>query len=1143
MACAQARYSLTDSLGSGPYGTPTSLSIIDRSNRTSFGTATKDGIPDSPPGRANLQSIVDLDDDDTKSESPDLGRSLYDVPLSQAGTPAAGTEMPSTDADDHAVIPAAGAKEFIAENVDEAVPPSSTAPAVSITGSGVPLSQDTKSTPPIVLRTSQPTTVPKDYTGSLSRPEQRSVSSLPRNPLPRISKSGKQLYDTYDPIETDPEDMQKQQDPSDTRRANFRFKGSVQLPPFNNVKGPLTNGKMRPPSVSRDRSQSKVTIIQVDDQPFHPLPENLQRTFENTDLQASTTKIHSLMAPPKIAPSGAIQKHQHPSLESLSQSMEVIGSLGDASVNQGRSAGHASSESVQLKHSITAEEEFQLPENQGPEVSMRSMQQPRKEGQQEQLDRKRKRQEAESPSSTMVELGRGAATLEAKDLVPKAKETGNLPRQSKADGLEVKEKEEAERQRVKEVQIQKQNGSSVAEVNERERIEKKKAKETEAKVQKTKVLENDAKRSKPEQTTKLNGIQDSAKQTEIRSMTPRTTGRSDSEAVKNRRAEQAIQKAQESPVPGRFGSSTPFSSSGTQETKLKLLTAFYPGSGGSRSSSLSIEPPNPLLETPAANAKAGEQPPLTSALRKSPNILRRSVSISWADHITPAVLSKPTRSVATAQSPNGDKRTSLSPITLAKATAPYRRQPSVEITRTSSAASVDASHKKSRDPPKKSTANIKKQTKLNVKRDVKQKGRVFDPPSPPKRVAEEALVISSDGEGTVSTFYSDPDDDVQETCNAKAGPSSKTKAKSDTKLVTGKAVITPKTPPDSQVNVGERATVESAARTVESNTSFQQAKAVMTAKTPPESQGIASHQNSIMRATPSTQSATGSHQSDATNDRSKTSSRSPARYISSSPSSTSGASAKSDASATSSSPPDIAQEPSSQASMKRKSTPLNSSRSSSHNVAAKDVESNPAPPRRLSSVSSTTHSTQHTQTTDAASVKSALDQQLQREARQFSEPAQVQVKSSPPTTRSQASISNSQTKATPAATSSEYQYTMSGPRPANMRFPSLTKLKNNPPKYDPKEHLKHASFMFSRKPDNPKPIASSQPNGLNHDDESSSDSDDESGSSSDDTDDNVTRNPFSSPMGSQLSKKSDGRNARGLSALLNRRFFIHWRSD
>lgn len=1138
---------VTDSLGPSPYGTPTSLSMIDRSNQISSGTAKQDGIPDSPPGRTNLQSIVDLEEDDTKSESPDLGRSLYDVPLSQAGTPAAGTELPSTKADEIAVMPAAVAKELITETVDEGVPASFTNPAVLITKSVVPLSQNTQSMQPIELRTPQPPTVAKDYTGSLTRPKQRSISSLPRNPLTSVSKAGKELYDMYDPIETDPEDSQKQQDPSSARRANVRSKEIVQLPPFNNAKESLTNGEMRPSSVAKDESLSKFTNVHVGDKPFHPVPKNIQQISENTNLQAPATKERTLMAPPKAALSHVIEKDQQPSLESLSQFVEVVEILGDARVNHGRLAGDAFRRTIQVQPRITMQKECQLPEKQSPAVSLRSMQPPKKEAPQERLDRKRKREEAGSLGVTNEELEQGAATLEAKNLALQPKGTGNLPRQRQVDGAEAGEKKEAERQRIEEVQVKRLSRSSAAkEVREPERIEEKTAKETTANEQEIKVLEKDAKRSKREQTTKPNGVHGAAKQTDTRSVTPRTIGRNDGIAVKNHRAELAMQQARESPTTGRLESSTPLSSSGTQEPKAKWSTPFYPGSRGSRSSSLSIEYPNPVQETPLKATKVEGQPPLTSALRKSPNTLRRSVSLSWANPIAPAGVPKHTESVATAQSSNGDKGTGSTPRALTSVAASHTRQSSVEITRTSSASSVGARQKKSRDPPKKSrdppkkpSTYTKKQTTLDIKRDVKQKGRVVDPPSPPKPVVEEAEVISSDSEGKVSTFFTDSDDDVQETYTAKAGPSSKSKAKSDAILATAKAVITPKTPPDSQVDVTAKATVERATRTIENGITSRQAKAVTTAKAPPESQGMASHQTSNMRATPSTLSAISSQKSDATKDQSKASSRSPAQYVSSSLSSSSGASAKSDFSATSSSLPDIAPEPSSQAPMERKSTPVYS-RSSSHTLALNHAKSTSAPARRLSSQSSTRHSTQQTQTTEAANVTSALDQQLQREARQFSEPAQVQVKCSPPMTRSQAPVSKSQTKATPAATPSEYQYTMSGPRPANIRFPSLTKLKNNPPKYDPKEHIKQADFMFSQKRSETKPVASSQPNGVKHDDESSSDSDDESGSSSDNDGEKPTRNAFSSPIGSQLSKKSDGKNAKGISSLLRRRFFIHW---
>lgn len=1126
--------------------------------------ANQDGIPDSPPGNTNLQIIIDLDDDDTKSESPDLGQSLYDVPLSRAGIPGTGTELPMKGADDRAVLPAAGTEQLYTEFIDQAVPASFADSTLLISGSGVSLTQDTSSTQPVELRTPQPPTVAKDYPGTLSRPKQRLGSSLPRNPLrrnslpnnpiPSVSKFGKELDDIYDPVETDTENTQKQPNPSSARRAHLRAGESVQSPSFNHAKAPLTNGEMRPPSIN-DETQSSATYVRGDQQPIYPLPEKLQRIPENAYIKASTTKLRTLMGPPEVAYLAITEKHQESSLKPLSQSTKAIEELGDTRIHLGRSASDVSNVAINSEPPITLEKNVQLPEKTLVEESMRSVQTLKEEAQQERLDRKRKREEVKTPSKMTAELESVAATQEAQISVMQAKETENMEQHSKAVGVETNEKKTAEQSKVKEARAKEQRGNLEAEkVKKQELTEEKKPKDTKVKEVKPKALEKDAKQSKPEPTTKLNGIQDPMKQTEQWTMATRTPGRKDSEAMKNRRAELSMQKVRESSVHERPKSLTPLSSSGSQKTKTKSLTAFIPGSVRSRSSSLSIEHPNSVQETPSRGTKAGERPPLTSALRKSPNALRRSVSISWANPIAPADASIPSKTAATASTLNGNKCIGSSPMTSASVTASHARQPSVEILRTSSTSSADTSQKKSRDPRKKTSTDTKKQTKLIVKRDVKQKGRVIDPPGLPNPVDEESLVISSDSDDTVSTFYSDPDGDVQEILKVKAGPSTKKKTKSEGKMVTAKAVITPKTPPDSQVDVAQQATVERAVRNIESAANSRQAKAVTPtkavtpakavtlAKTLPGPQGTASQQAPVKRASPNTESATSSQQTDATDIRSKASSRSPAYYVSSSPSSTSGASAKSDASAVSSSRPGIAPEPNSQAPMEMKSTHVDSRRGSSNSVAPKDVKSTPAPDRCLFSQSSTTHSTQQTQNTETASVESALDQQLQREARQFSEPAQVQVKSTPPMTRSHAFKSNALIQATPAATPSEYPYTMSGPRPANFRYPSLTNLKNNPPRYDSKEHLKYANFMSSQKGGDLKPIPSSQTNGVNHDDESSSESDDESGSSSDNDDGNAAPNPYSSPMGSQLSKKSDGKNAKGLSSLFRRRFFTG-RSD
>ncbi|KAA6409227.1 MAG: hypothetical protein FRX48_06780 [Lasallia pustulata] len=523
-----------------PYGTPISFSLIDCPNQIPFSSTNQDGIPDSPPGKAFLQSIIDLNDDDTKSESPDLGQNLFDVPLSHAGTPAAGTELSITEAA-HDAVPQAANTEA--------------------------------------------------------------------------------LY---------------------------------------------------------GKATSQTDLVSV-----------------------------------------------------------AASAVTDAGLGT------------------------------------------KKDAQKERLERKRKREDAKSLGNKDVELERMTEPPEELDSTLQAKEAEDKERQSRADETKEKEKKNDSPEKQKDNIVHGKGQNRVLKANqaeEQDRIAERKADKTQFKEQKTRVPERDIKRLETEQNPKPDGRQDVAKQANGRTMSTRTPGRNGSENVMDRRAEPAVQKAQEPSEPGRPNSSTPLSSSKSEEAKKKSLIAFYPTSGGSRSSSLSIEHSSPIQETPLKGTKTGKQPPLTSALGKSANTLCRSgSSVSWADPIAPSNFSLPAKPAATAPNSNGDKHTSSSPITSADVVASLVRQPSAEIIRSSSASSVGIVPKKSRYPPKKTSANTRKQTKLNVKRDVKQKGRVIDPPSPSKPVVEEALVISSDSDDIVSEFYSEPDDDVQEMSHAKAGPSSKKK--------------------------------------------------------------------------------------------------------------------------------------------------------------------------------------------------------------------------------------------------------------------------------------------------------------------------------------------------------------------------------
>lgn len=74
----------------------------------------------------------------------------------------------------------------------------------------------------------------------------------------------------------------------------------------------------------------------------------------------------------------------------------------------------------------------------------------------------------------------------------------------------------------------------------------------------------------------------------------------------------------------------------------------------------------------------------------------------------------------------------------------------------------------SQAPTTKDAKKEKTQSKLKIQRDVKLKGRVIDPPVPPRAATPEAIVVSSDSEYSVSSFYSEDD---LETRNAKPDPS------------------------------------------------------------------------------------------------------------------------------------------------------------------------------------------------------------------------------------------------------------------------------------------------------------------------------------------------------------------------------------
>lgn len=197
--------------------------------------------------------------------------------------------------------------------------------------------------------------------------------------------------------------------------------------------------------------------------------------------------------------------------------------------------------------------------------------------------------------------------------------------------------------------------------------------------------------------------------------------------------------------------------------------------------------------------------PVKSALRSSEISVRRSVSFN--DEAV--ALNSPTLMTAQAARPPRNSDILTNAQAAAKKGDSQQLEPhSSPSDRASKKRESDVSARpklrgpsssKSATPSTDAISKSKVQTKLNVTRDVKLKGRETDAPRLPKPVTlaeNEEIIISSDSERSASTFYSDEED---RTRPAKAGPSSKKKLSSSTNLDGG---ITPRRATTSRSNSG-----------------------------------------------------------------------------------------------------------------------------------------------------------------------------------------------------------------------------------------------------------------------------------------------------------------------------------------------------
>lgn len=439
----------------------------------------------------------------------------------------------------------------------------------------------------------------------------------------------------------------------------------------------------------------------------------------------------------------------------------------------------------------------------------------------------------------------------------------------------------------------------------------------------------------------------------------------------------------------------------------------YRNSSEARSSPSSLTPvlPGVVMRTPSVSrtngvssdtldSKSGHMDaPPRSALRQTSSAMRRSVSFQ-DDHPLPGPAFGSDSSISAQLSQTSQTTAVRSMKSLIEinhelaAKAPLSSKPAIMIENKNDG-------KPARTPI---YTRGKVQTRLNVTRDKKMKGRAVDPPSPAKPAPKQELVISSD-EDSVSSYYSDEEEGT--TANARAGPSSKKKpALAD--------------PSQEETHVTPSSSIDPALQTI---------KPAQSRTTIPVSNLSSSGASSSAASSASPQQ--------------KSISRSPARSVSESSSSSSGtqsgteseaeivySSRKTQVGVDHLTPAPSQQVESSSKARQRKMPATDGAMSSQSSHAA----------------SSRSQSVVSTSSSNARRADRAADTQLQLETKQSLASTQPSV---PPSKTQALPTSEDAPNTTPNVSAT--QLTHNGLRPANYRYPTMTELKraaaaNTPPR-------------------------------------------------------------------------------------------------
>ena len=416
---------------------------------------------------------------------------------------------------------------------------------------------------------------------------------------------------------------------------------------------------------------------------------------------------------------------------------------------------------------------------------------------------------------------------------------------------------------------------------------------------------------------------------------------------------------------------------------------------------------------------------------------------------------------------------------------------------------------KSKTPSKDRQLKPKTQTKLNVTRDVKLKGRAQEPARPQKVPKQQEIVISSDNEDSASTFYSDEDEEAR---SAKAGPSKKRKLTNTKKS----ADTIPDSKPETvqQPNVAPPET-EAVPPRPSSDSKAANDEVMSKARTPEPSRSRSPAQYMSKSRSSSAETESGSDPATEAESKLQSASESGSQYDTDSASddeSTSGSDVAESEISTKLSEKSSRSSRSEEVIKKSKSTtPIQTSK-----VTTPAKSSNGTLRRPSRATLSRTHSHSISpEPDDEKQMAHETSQQLQREHResiQASQASQASAKAAKPPDKKQP---------TPA------------PKPANSRFPSLTGLRGRASK------MGNTTTTTTTAQAATPPLASKKrpvaPKIEEATSSGSSDSEDENSDSDDD--ENTHQTNQSTQNNSQMTPRSAGRPIRGIREIMNRRFY------